>query len=321
MISFTLTNSFAYHIFLKKNIRKPTASGSRGGKAQLHRTPRVAATGSSARARTRPEESASANEDWLAAAHLLDEAEAIGDFLLGAETDDSRTKFREIVGCVAHLTCDQGGKLEGPFVFRDETFSRPLKKTTSNSGVQKPDGSLLHRLQEGHPSFADIVAIFEFTIQAKLRTLRSTQRSSKPPNKKLVQLLNNMKAVFQERATVRKGLPALAMWIDEDLAKALVHPSTPPAGPPILFVRQKDGSLRLYVDYRALNVVTFTKRGPLPLILKALGRLRSFRIPIKLDLRSGYHLVRIKESLCFAHAIEWPTYSAATQRRASTARP
>ncbi|SCZ91750.1 BZ3500_MvSof-1268-A1-R1_Chr5-1g07649 [Microbotryum saponariae] len=91
-----------------------------------------------------------------------------------------------------------------------------------------------------------------------------------------------------------KELQALSTWIDENLSKGFIRPSTSPAGAPILFVRKKDGSLRLCVDYRGFNAVTLKNRYPLPLIPEALDRLRSAKIFTKLDLRSGYNLVRIK---------------------------
>ncbi|SCZ91572.1 BZ3500_MvSof-1268-A1-R1_Chr1-2g01497 [Microbotryum saponariae] len=91
-----------------------------------------------------------------------------------------------------------------------------------------------------------------------------------------------------------KELQALSTWIDENLSKGFIRPSTSPAGAPILFVRKKDGSLRLCVDYRGLNAVTLKNRYPLPLIPEALDRLCSAKIFTKLDLRSGYNLVRIK---------------------------
>lgn len=90
-------------------------------------------------------------------------------------------------------------------------------------------------------------------------------------------------------------LKALREWLDENLSKGFIRASQSPAGSPILFVKKKDGSLRLCVDYRALNNITIKNRYPLPLIPEALDRLRSGKIFTKLDLRGAYNLVRIKE--------------------------
>jgi Reverse transcriptase (RNA-dependent DNA polymerase) len=67
-----------------------------------------------------------------------------------------------------------------------------------------------------------------------------------------------------------------------------------PAGAPILFVPKPDGSLRLCVDYRALNKVTVKNRHPLPLISETIDRMQGAKIYTKLDLRDVYHRIRIK---------------------------
>lgn len=90
-------------------------------------------------------------------------------------------------------------------------------------------------------------------------------------------------------------LKALSDWLKENLSKGFIRASTSPAGAPILFVKKKNGSLRLCVDYRALNNITIKNRYPLPLIPEALDRLRTARIFTKLDLRGAYNLVRVKE--------------------------
>ena len=75
-------------------------------------------------------------------------------------------------------------------------------------------------------------------------------------------------------------LAELRKYIDENLAKNFIRHSKSPAGAPILFVKKKDGSLWMCVDYRGLNKVTKKNRYPLPLIyglLEQLGRPRSSR--------------------------------------------
>jgi len=90
-------------------------------------------------------------------------------------------------------------------------------------------------------------------------------------------------------------LKALDEYIKENLTKSYIQASTSPAGAPILFVKKRDGSLRLCVDYRGLNKITIKNRHPLPLIGESLDRLRSATVFSKLDLRAGYNLVRIAE--------------------------
>jgi hypothetical protein len=61
-------------------------------------------------------------------------------------------------------------------------------------------------------------------------------------------------------------LQALRAYLDENLEKGFIRPSSSSAASPVLFVRKGDGGLRFYVDYRALNSITKKNRYPLPLI-------------------------------------------------------
>jgi hypothetical protein len=90
-------------------------------------------------------------------------------------------------------------------------------------------------------------------------------------------------------------LDALRKYIDENLAKKYIQPSTSPAGAPIFFVKKKNGELRPVVDYRGLNSVTIKNRYPLPLIHEMLGRFKNAKIFTKIDLRGAYNLVRIRQ--------------------------
>ncbi|KAI2647066.1 Transposon Tf2-6 polyprotein [Labeo rohita] len=88
---------------------------------------------------------------------------------------------------------------------------------------------------------------------------------------------------------------AMEHYIQEELAKGFIRHSTSPASAGFFFVKKKDGGLRPCIDYRALNEVTVKYRYPLPLVPPALEQLRSARYYTKLDLRSAYNLIRIRE--------------------------
>lgn len=92
-----------------------------------------------------------------------------------------------------------------------------------------------------------------------------------------------------------KELEELKKQLDENLKQGFIRPSQSPFGSPVLFVKKKDGSMRLCVDYRALNKITVKNKYPLPLISDLLDQLQAAKVFSKIDLRSGYHQIRIAE--------------------------
>lgn len=81
--------------------------------------------------------------------------------------------------------------------------------------------------------------------------------------------------------------------LEDYLEKGWIRPSTSEFGAPILFVRKQDGSLRMCIDYRALNAITIKDRYPLPRIDELLDQLHGAKYFTSLDLWSGYHQVRV----------------------------
>ena len=77
--------------------------------------------------------------------------------------------------------------------------------------------------------------------------------------------------------------------LEELVSKGSIRPSISPWGAPVLFVKKKDGSLRLCIDYRQLNRVTIRNQYPLPRIDELFDQLQGSRVYSKIDLRSGYH--------------------------------
>lgn len=92
-----------------------------------------------------------------------------------------------------------------------------------------------------------------------------------------------------------RELQELRGYIDENLKKGFIRPSTSPAGFPILFVPKKDGKLRLCVDYRKLNNITIKNRYPLPLISELQDRFQGAKWFSKFDVPGAYNLIRIKK--------------------------
>ncbi|GKC28247.1 putative reverse transcriptase domain-containing protein, partial [Tanacetum coccineum] len=82
---------------------------------------------------------------------------------------------------------------------------------------------------------------------------------------------------------------------DQLLECGFIRPSVSPWGAPVLFVKKKDGSMRLCIDYRELNRITVRNRYPLPRIDDLFDQLQGAKFFLKIDLRSGYHQLRVKE--------------------------
>uniref|UniRef100_A0A3Q7FJR0 Reverse transcriptase domain-containing protein n=1 Tax=Solanum lycopersicum TaxID=4081 RepID=A0A3Q7FJR0_SOLLC len=97
-------------------------------------------------------------------------------------------------------------------------------------------------------------------------------------------------------ARVRVGiLEKLRKQLKELLESGHIRPSKAPYGAPVLFQKKKDGSLRLCIDYRALNKVIIKNKYPIPLIAYLFDRLGQAKYFTKMDLRKGYYQVRIAE--------------------------
>jgi hypothetical protein len=91
-------------------------------------------------------------------------------------------------------------------------------------------------------------------------------------------------------------LAELKKQLQELLDKGFIHPSTSPWGCPALFMKMKDESLRLCVDYRRLNAMTIKNKYPLPHIDVLFDQLVGAKVFSKIDLRSGYHQIKIRAS-------------------------
>ncbi|GKB06108.1 putative nucleotidyltransferase, ribonuclease H [Tanacetum coccineum] len=87
----------------------------------------------------------------------------------------------------------------------------------------------------------------------------------------------------------------LSEQLKELLEKGFIRPSSSPWGAPVLFVKKKDGSFRMCIDYRELNKLTVKNRYPLPRIDDLFDQLQGSSVYSKIDLRSGYHQLRVRE--------------------------
>ena len=90
-------------------------------------------------------------------------------------------------------------------------------------------------------------------------------------------------------------LEEIKKQIKELLEKGYIQRSSSPWGAPVLLVEKKDGSLRMVVDYRALNEVTIKNKYPLRMINDLFDQLQGAKVFSKIDLRSGYHQLKVRE--------------------------
>jgi hypothetical protein len=113
----------------------------------------------------------------------------------------------------------------------------------------------------------------EFVIELKLGTAPISRRSYRMPHNELAELKTQLQDLLE---------------------KGFIRPSSSPWGCPAIFVKKKDQTLRMCVDYRPLNEVTIKNKYPLPRIDILFDQLTGARVFSKIDLRSGYHQIRIR---------------------------
>ncbi|GKB11082.1 hypothetical protein Tco_0845005 [Tanacetum coccineum] len=100
------------------------------------------------------------------------------------------------------------------------------------------------------------------------------------------------------RATYRLApseMQELSDQLQELSDRGFIRPSTSPWGAPVLFVKKKDGSFRMCIDYQELNKLTIKNRYPLPKIDDLFDQLQDSSVYSKIDLRSGYHQLRVRD--------------------------
>ncbi|WMV30015.1 hypothetical protein MTR67_023400 [Solanum verrucosum] len=90
-------------------------------------------------------------------------------------------------------------------------------------------------------------------------------------------------------------LRELKAQLQEILEKGFIQPSVSSWGAPVLFINKKDGTLKFCIDYRQLYKITIKNKYPLPRIDDLFDQLKSAKVFSKIDLRSGYHQLRVRE--------------------------
>ncbi|GKD57396.1 putative reverse transcriptase domain-containing protein [Tanacetum coccineum] len=143
------------------------------------------------------------------------------------------------------------------------------------------------------PELSDIPVVRDFT-NVFLEDL-----SGLPPQRQVEFLID----LIPEATSVTKSpyrltpseMQELSEQLQEFQDKGFIRPSHFPWGSPILFVKKKDGLLRMFIDNRELNKLTVKNRYPLPRIDDLFNQLQGTRYFSKIDLHSGYHQLRVHE--------------------------
>jgi hypothetical protein len=147
--------------------------------------------------------------------------------------------------------------------------------------------------KEDKPNLEDFVVLWDF------RDVFADEIPELPPRREIdfsINLLPGSAPI--SKSPYRMSFPELTelkIQLQELLDKEYIRPSVSPWGAPILFVKTNDKTLRLCIDYRQLNKMTIKNKYPLPRINDMFDQVGGENIFLKLDRRSGYHQVRIKD--------------------------
>ncbi|KAJ9514751.1 hypothetical protein QJQ45_028514 [Haematococcus lacustris] len=143
-----------------------------------------------------------------------------------------------------------------------------------------------HQVMDCTPVLKDFAPVFPEDLPAGLPPERAVDhRIDLEPNKR--------PPVRSTYAMSTCELAELKKQITEMQEKGFIRPSTSPYASGVLFVRKKDGTFRMCIDYRPLNRITIKNKYPLPRVDNLLDRLHGATIFSKIDLRQGYHQIRI----------------------------
>jgi hypothetical protein len=160
-----------------------------------------------------------------------------------------------------------------------------LAEAIENTEVKETSMAEHHRKQRILNDFSDV---FPDELPSGLPPPRNISHAIPMVNDSVPPTRPMYRSSPAERAEVVKTL-------EELLIKGFIEPSTSPFASPILFVRKKEGTLRMVIDYRGINKLTKRNQYPLPRIDDLLDHLNGAQVFSSLDLMSGYHQVQITE--------------------------
>ena len=201
----------------------------------------------------------------------------------GANLEASRPAVNDVVGSVSSLASSSSCKSSSLSSLQSALASVVSNLKSVSAGAVPLSNEHLAAWATIRKSYADV---FPEELPAGLPPSREVDHK--------IELVPG--SVPPSRPTFRLSsteLEELKKQLDELLTSGFIQHSKSPYGAPILFVKKKDGTMRMCVDYRALNNVTIKNSYPLPRVDELFDRLQGAKYFSKIDLRSGYHQIRI----------------------------
>ena len=179
---------------------------------------------------------------------------------------------------------------------RSNHLSNVISKATARTIVRKGCEAYLGHvidMVKARPSVSDIPAVSDFP------DVFSKEILGLPPQREIEFAVDVVPGATPASITPFRMAPLelkeLKLQLQELLEKGFIRPSVSPWGAPVLFVKKKDGTIRLCIDYRQLNKLTVKNKYLLPIIDDLFDQLKGAIIFSKIDLRSRYHQLRIKD--------------------------
>ncbi|GAU45204.1 hypothetical protein TSUD_139090 [Trifolium subterraneum] len=169
----------------------------------------------------------------------------------------------------------------------------PVYEMSGCMNIETPaNGSVITRLLEGGVKLEEIPVVSEFS------DVFPEDISDLPPEREVefsIDLVPGTSPISMAPYRMSASeLNELKKRLEELLEKKFIRPSVSPWGAPVLLVKKKEGSMRLCIDYRQLNKATIKNKYPLPRIDDLMDQLVGACVFSKIDLRSGYHQIRVK---------------------------
>eukprot|EP00253_Pinus_taeda_P003746 PITA_03746 len=215
------------------------------------------------------------------------------DILIGM---DWLEKHWSLVDCktkIIYYRDQQGSRKEMQGVKRPVQV-RPITANQLVKCIRK--GCQVYAIQVGYADSKDKTASLNYIpIIREFTDVFPEEIPGLPPRRNIdftIELVPSVAPV--SRAPYRMSVPELTelkMQLQELLDKDYIRPSVSPWGAPVLFVKKKDGTLRMCIDYRQLNKLTIKNKYPLPRIDELFDQVKGATVFSKIDLRSGYHQI------------------------------